>query len=86
MKNLFNTSQKALADAALLELGVLPADSESRGAKARETIENNLVEIAFAEAADYEQIHKALSRERMQAEITGRVGDCLRDDHGLCAA
>jgi hypothetical protein len=31
----------------------------------KETIEENLVEIAFAEAADYDDIHNAIVREHL---------------------
>lgn len=86
MKNLFTIIRDGLAEASLLEFGVYPADSASRGAKVWEAIEENLVEIAFAEAADYDQIHDAIVREKKKPDTTGRAGDCLRDDHGLCAA
>ena len=86
MKNLFTIIRGRLAEASLLELGAYPADSVPRFAKVRETIEDNLVEIAFAEAADYDQIHDAIAREKKKPDAAGRAGDCIRDDHGLCAA
>jgi hypothetical protein len=32
----------------------------------KETLEENLIEVAFAEAADYDDIHTAILREHLQ--------------------
>jgi hypothetical protein len=48
----------SLADAALLEMGVNLATPGAKAGMIRETIEKNLTEVAFAEAAVYDDIHR----------------------------
>jgi len=84
MKRLLNNITETLADAALLEMGVdIYANSRKVGA-ARETLEENLIEVAFAEAADYEDIHKAILRERRSEQETVHPDECQYGDNDLC--
>jgi len=64
MKTLFKNLIDTLAEAAMLEEGVrleLPTSAicDPRSG----SIEENLVEVAFAEAADYDDIHQSILRE-----------------------
>ena len=52
MKRFLKNIEDALADSALLEMGVAVALVEQTKVL-RETLEENLIEIAFAEEADY---------------------------------
>ena|SRR3990172_7290474 len=96
MKTLFKTIQslferlvERLAASALAELGVtdslelavrlIPAQSFS------ESMEEKLVEVAFAEAADYEDIHKALVAEKRETEQV-RPDECQYADNDACFA
>lgn len=85
MKNLFRKVSDSLADAALLEMGVdaslVPA---LRLRRDRETLEENLIEVAFAEAADYDDIHEAILREHRQERDIARPDDCQYGDNDLC--
>ena len=67
MKNLFRSLTDILAIAALLEEGI---HLETVPAKVRghfaETLEENLMEVAFAEVADYEDIHTAILNEHLR--------------------
>jgi hypothetical protein len=60
LKNLIDN----LTEAAMLEEGI-PLDTATIAVcdPFKETLEENLVEVAFAEAADYDDIHKAILRE-----------------------
>ncbi len=64
MRKFLQKLEETFADAALLEMGV----NLDRAAVAvkhcwKERLEENFIEIAFAEAADYDDIHKAILRE-----------------------
>ncbi len=64
MKTLMRNLIDALADAALLEEGVRPGMVRQMVCDPlRESLEEKLVEVAFAEAADYDEIHMAILRE-----------------------
>jgi len=64
MKTLFNKLEAIFADAALLEHDALHLSSAATETGAfKETLEENLVEIAFAEAADFDDIHSAIQLE-----------------------
>ncbi len=85
MKKLFENIKDALADAALLEMGVdLAATAGRRSSQDSETLEEYLIEVAFAEAADYDQIHKAILRERRADRDIARPDDCQYGDNDLC--
>jgi hypothetical protein len=85
MKRLLQKLSDMLADAALLEMGVDAAMIPAlRLRQDRETLEDNLVEVAFAEAADYDDIHEAIRREHMQERDIARPDDCQYGDNDLC--
>lgn len=87
MKKLFKKIEEMLADAALLETGI--AVISSPGARKRpfaETLEENLVEIAYAEAADYDDIHEALQREHHEPGSEVHPDGCQYGDNDLCYA
>lgn len=61
MKKFMQTIQNMLTDAALLEMDVAAITAPVRSCReSSETLEENLIEVAFAEAADYDQIHEAI--------------------------
>lgn len=70
MKKYMQAIQDMLADAALFEMGVaittvpVRIDREYAG-----TLEENFVEVAFAEAGDYDQIHEAILREHRRLGV-----------------
>lgn len=41
-----------------------------------QTVEETLVEVAFAEAADYEDIHKALIAEKRETQCLVQPDEC----------
>lgn len=70
MRTLLDKLEKIFADAAFLEMGV---DVERPAAAVkhslRDELEEDFMEIAFAEAADYEDIHSALLNEHGQTSV-----------------
>jgi len=61
MKKFMQTIENVLADAALLEMGVAANTAPVRSCReSSETLEENFIEVAFAEAADFDQIHDAI--------------------------
>jgi hypothetical protein len=85
MKRFLKNIEDALADSALLEMGVDVASVEKSNAF-RETLEDNLVEIAFAEAGEYDQVHEAILREHRRADDMIRPDDCGYGDNEVCFA
>ncbi len=85
MKRLLNKITDMLADAALLETGLDVSRIEQPKA-ARETLEENLIEVAFAEAGEYDQIHKAILREHRRENDMVRPDDCQYGDNDVCFA
>jgi hypothetical protein len=85
LKLLFQKVTDTIADAALLEMGVAVAPVGQPKA-VRETLEENLIEIAFAEAGDYDQIHNAILREHRRADDMIRPDDCGYGDNEVCFA
>ena len=83
MKRFLQNIEDALADSALLEMGVAVALVEHPKA-VRESLEENLIEVAFAEAAEYDQIHKAILREHRRADDLVRPDDCGYGDNEVC--
>jgi hypothetical protein len=66
MKTLFKNMLDRLTEAAMLEEGIkLESVVASVCDPFKETLEENLIEVAFAEAADFDDIHKAILREHM---------------------
>jgi hypothetical protein len=85
MKKLLNKLGETLADAALLEMGVAVAAPGTSGRRFTESLEENLVEIAFAEAADYDDIHKAILQDHRKNERV-HLDECGYGDNDACFA
>jgi hypothetical protein len=83
MKKFLQKIEETLADAALLEMGVEVASTEQPMA-IRESLEENLIEVAFAEEADYDEIHEAILREHRRADDLVRFDDCQYGDNDAC--
>jgi hypothetical protein len=67
MKTLFKNLIDDLTKAAMLEEGIkLETTAAAVCDPFKETLEENLIEIAFAEAADYEDIHTAILNEHLR--------------------
>jgi hypothetical protein len=67
MMTLFKNALDRLTEAAMFEEGVrleLPTSAVCDPFK--ESLEENLMEVAFAEAADYDDIHTAILREHLR--------------------
>ena len=62
MKTLFKNLLDNLTEAAMLEEGIRLATAAVCD-PCKETLEENLIEVAFAEAAEYDDIHEAILRE-----------------------
>lgn len=84
LKRLFKNLEKTLADAALLEEGVDTVSPDRRSRPDAETLEENLIEVAFAEAADYDDIHKAILRERQLERDISHPDDCQYGNNDMC--
>ena len=67
MIKFLKTISETLADAALLEMGVAVVTPAAGCDTFRETLEENFIEVAFAESADYDRIHEAILREHRSA-------------------
>lgn len=83
MKRFLKKMEDALADSALMEMGVA-ITATVRPTEVRESLEENLIEVAFAEEADYDQIHKAILREHRRADDQVRPDDCHYGDSEAC--
>ena len=67
MKTLLKNLLDRLTEAAMLEEGLrLEPAAPVVCDPFKETLEESLIEIAFAEAADYDDIHTAIIKEHMQ--------------------
>lgn len=84
MKRFMNRITDILADAALLEMGVNVTTPVARAEMVHETLEENLIEVAFAEAADYDDIHEAILREHQSERDIAHPDDCQYGDNDLC--
>ncbi len=73
MLRLLNKIMELSADAAVQEMGVPVVTFAGSERTVGEKIEESLVEVAFAEAADYDDIHRALEKERLSNNKTGRT-------------
>lgn len=87
MKSFLKKIEENLADAALLEMGV-SASFTPRDLKQpfKESLEEHLVEVAYAEAADYEQIHEAIRREHVRNDGPLGPDECQYGDNDVCFA
>jgi len=90
IQSLFERAEERLTAAALAEFGV--TDSLELAVRRKpvrtfaENMEEKLIEVAFAEAADYEDIHNALAAEQREAERLIKPDDCQYGDNDLCYA
>jgi hypothetical protein len=84
MKRLLNKITDMLADAALLEMGVHVFTPVVPAGTPHETLEENFIEIAFAEAADYDDIHKAILREHQSERGFAHPDECGYGDNDMC--
>lgn len=84
LKRLFKNLEETLADAALLEEGVDIVSPNRRPRPDAETLEENLIEVAFAEAADYDDIHKAILREHRSERDIAHTDECQYGDNDSC--
>ena len=84
MKRFLNRITNMLADAALLEMGVNVVTPVAKTGTVRETLEENLIEVAFAEAADYDDIHKAILRAHQSERDISHPDDCQYGDNDIC--
>jgi hypothetical protein len=67
MTTLFRNLFDRLTEAAMLEEGVRPEPAAAAICDPiKESLEENLMEAAFAEAADYEDIHTAILQEHLR--------------------
>ena len=67
MKTFFKNLLDNLTEAAMLEEGItLETPAAAVCDPFKESLEENLIEIAFAEAADYDDIHAAIIKEHLQ--------------------
>ena len=83
LKRFFQNFSIAMADAALLEIGVSAARSDEKRGPVSETLEENFIEVAFAEAADYDDIHEAMQEHRSERDIV-RADECQYGDNEVC--
>jgi hypothetical protein len=84
MKKLLNKITDMLADAALSEMGVKVVTPLEKAGTPRETLEENFIEIAFAEAADYDDIHKAILREHQSERDIAHPDECQYGGNDMC--
>jgi hypothetical protein len=84
MKRLFEKLEETLADAALLEEGAGSVSFNRRSLLDRETLEENLIEVAFAEADDYDDIHEDILRDHRVERDIAHPDDCQYGDNDLC--
>lgn len=84
LKRLLQNVSGTFADAALLEMGVPAAAPVAKAGSTGETLEENLIEGAFAEEADYDDIHKAILREQESERDIAHAGECRYGDADRC--
>ncbi len=84
LKRFFHHFSVTMADAALLEIGLPTVRSAEQRGDVSETIEENLIEVAFAEAADYDDIHKAILKERWSERDIVHPDECQYGDNDMC--
>ena len=84
MKQLINEITDMLADAALIEMGVDVAATCVQAGTTRETLEENLIEVAFAEAGDYDDIHNDILRDHRSDRGIVRPDECQCGDNDIC--
>ncbi len=80
LERFFRSFSITMADAALLEIGVLSERPAGKQRSVLKALEENLIEVAFAEAADYDDIRKAILRERCPDQDITRPDECPYED------
>jgi len=80
LQNLTDT----FADAAMFERGVTAVTGVAKLRTTRETLEENLIEVAFAEEADYDDIHNAILREHESERGLAHPDDNPYGDSEMC--
>lgn len=83
MKKFLNKITDIMADAALLEMGIDVQTTAQAGA-VRESFEESLIEVAFAEEGDYDDIHETILREHRQERDVAHPDDCQYGDNEVC--
>jgi hypothetical protein len=84
MKRFLAKITDMLADAALLEMGADVVTPAIKAGTVRETLEENLIEVAFSEAAAYDDIHESILREHRPERDFMHPDDCQCGDNDLC--
>lgn len=84
MKRFLSKITDMLADAALMEMGVDVVTPATKAGTVRETLEENFIEVAFAEEADYDDIHESILREHRSERDIAHPDDCQYGDNDLC--
>ncbi len=84
MKRFLQSIEDALADAALYEEGVDAAALTRKPRPMTETFEELFMEIAFAEAGDFDDIRAAILKEHESRQDAARPDDCQYGDNDLC--
>lgn len=85
MRTLFQKLGVTFADAALLEMGINLSHSPAAAQQPfKEWLEEEFIEIAFAEAADYDDIHRAILREHEDPNDRIHPDDCQYGDNDMC--
>jgi hypothetical protein len=85
MRTLLQKLEETFADAALLEMGVKLHHSPSATKHSvTELLEEEFVEIAFAEESDYEEIHQTIMREHEYLDDRIHPDDCQYGDNDIC--
>jgi len=85
MRTLLQKLEETFADAALLEMGIDLYHSPAAAKRSlKEALDEDFIEIAFAEAADYDDIHKAILQEHADPNDRVHPDDCQYGDNDLC--
>jgi hypothetical protein len=85
MRTFFQKLQETFADAALLEMGINPDhDPAGEQSSLKESLEENFIEIAFADADDYDDIHKAILWEHEDHNDRIHPDECQYGDNDIC--
>ncbi len=82
MMRLLNKITDMLADVAL-EKWVFIRPGIAKERREQKTLEENLIEVAFAEAADFDDIHKAILREDRSERDIAHPDGCQYGDNNM---
>jgi hypothetical protein len=84
LRRFIQSISDTLSNAALLEMGVTVAAPSAQAGRDRETLEENLVEKAFAVEADFDDIHKTILREHRVEQDIAHPDECQHGDNDIC--